>query len=81
MRSFKGRSRALSGAASMTGVPAAGLPKMTRTVSRKVRPAARAAAAWSMTAKTVTPLAPRMSRNLAVTSATVPVATFVITRS
>ena len=36
----------------MTGVPAAGLPKMTRTVSRSSRPTARAASV-AATGKTV----------------------------
>ena len=53
--SFSGRSSAASGCASMTGVPAAGLPKMIRTVSRSSMPARWAAARWSIVAKTVMP--------------------------
>jgi tetratricopeptide (TPR) repeat protein len=63
----------------MIGVPAAGLPKTTSTVSRNVNPAVRAAAAWSITAKTMTPLASSSARNRATTSPTLPAATLVTT--
>ena len=39
----------------MTGVPATGLPKITRTVSRSLRPACSASARWSMTANSFMP--------------------------
>ncbi len=41
---LSGRSSAASGAAAITGVPAAGLPKTTSVVSRRESPAWRASA-------------------------------------
>src|ERR1700761_5981698 len=55
----------------MTGVPAAGLPNTTSTVSRSARPACRASAAWSMTANTRRPFARAIPLNRATVSATV----------
>jgi hypothetical protein len=52
---FSGRSSAASGAAAITGVPAAGLPKITTFVSRRSSPAALASPLWSITANSLTP--------------------------
>ncbi len=54
----------------MTPVPAGGFPKITRVVSRRSSPTARASACWSMTAKTLTPLDPSRSTRRATVSAT-----------
>src|SRR6516162_6947087 len=48
------------GAATITGVPAAGLPNSTSVVSRNCRPTWLASALWSITAKTFRPFAARM---------------------
>jgi hypothetical protein len=52
---FSGRSSAASGTASITGVPARGLPNSTTRVGRRSSPAPRAAPSWSTTAKRVSP--------------------------
>jgi hypothetical protein len=70
IRTLSGRSSAASGEAAITGVPATGLPKMTRTVSRRVSPAWRASAAWSMTANSFIPFALIMPVSLATVPAT-----------
>src|SRR5215813_6487225 len=54
----------------MTSVPAAGLPKSTSTVSRRVSPAAPASALWSMTANSFSPLLLSMLVSRAVVSGT-----------
>src|ERR1700720_3165837 len=54
-RTLRGRSRAASGAASITVVPATGLPKITRVVGRRSSPTLRASADWSMTSKSFIP--------------------------
>jgi hypothetical protein len=61
---------AASGAAAMTGVPPAGLPKITSVVSRSDWPTARASALWSITANTFAPAAPIASVSLLTVSAT-----------
>jgi hypothetical protein len=50
------------GEASMSGVPALGLPKMRSLVGGILRPAFSASPLWSMRAKRVTPLDWRMER-------------------
>jgi hypothetical protein len=47
---LSGRSSAASGAATITGVPAVGLPKMTSFVSRSPSPSFVASPLWSITA-------------------------------
>src|SRR6516164_10564789 len=61
---------AASGAAAITGVPAAGLPKSTRVVSRNCNPASRASALWSITANSFMPLAAMRSVRRATVPAT-----------
>jgi hypothetical protein len=68
---LSGRSSAASGDAAITGVPAAGLPKITRTVSPSVSPTWRASAAWSITANSLIPFAAIMLVSFEVVSATV----------
>src|SRR5262249_58445682 len=52
-RTFSGRSRAASGRACITGVPAPGLPKMTNLVLRSASPCFSASPLWSTTAKSI----------------------------
>src|SRR5271166_405668 len=58
---LSGRSSAASGAACITSVPAAGLPKITRMVSRSFSPAWLASALWSITANSFMPFAATIS--------------------
>ena len=67
---LSGRSRADRGAATITGVPAAGLPNRTSVVSRNFIPTALASALWSITAKTFRPFALRMPVRREVVSVT-----------
>ena len=57
---LSGRSSAAKGTATITGVPAAGLPNSTSVVSRNCMPTWLASALWSITAKTFMPFADRM---------------------
>jgi hypothetical protein len=63
----------------MTGVPATGLPKITRVVSRSCRPTCRASPLWSMTAKTFRPLADKMPVSRETVALTDRGLTFVVT--
>jgi hypothetical protein len=58
------------GDATITGVPLAGLPKITSTVSRMSSPACRASARWSITANRRIPLALMIPVSRATASAT-----------
>jgi hypothetical protein len=60
IRIFSGRSRAASGAASMTGVQATGSPNITSVVSRSRSPASRACSLWSTIAKIFMPRAAKI---------------------
>src|SRR5882762_11314326 len=55
---------AMLGAASITGVPALGLPKISSLVGRICIPAFSASPLWSTSAKSATPLACRMLLSL-----------------
>jgi len=61
----------------MTGVPAAGLPKMMTLVLRSSSPLFAASPLWSMTAKSVSPCSANSRTQCATVSSTEPAATFV----
>lgn len=67
---MSGKSRAESGSAAITGVPWSVLPRITSVVSRKSSPTSRASALWSITEKSLRPLAPSSSVKCETVSAT-----------